>query len=82
MLDVVKLLKKLCRATVGEDPARLVYDSLRFEGATAIAESMKGIPGGDRLLRLQGRRKSDTSRDMYIKDSMTNRLSVTKSLQL
>ena len=69
-------------AAVGEDPAQFGTHSLRSGGATAIAESMKGIPGGDRLLRLQGRWKSDTSRDMYIKDSMTNRLSVTKSLQL
>ena len=67
---------------MGEDPAQFGTHSLRSGGATAIAESMKGIPGGDRLLRLQGRWKSDTSRDMYIKDSMTNRLSVTKSLQL
>jgi hypothetical protein len=69
-------------AAVGEDPAQFVTHSLRSGGATAIAESMKGISGGDRLLRLQGRWKSDTSRDMYIKESMTNRLSVTKLLQL
>ena len=67
-------------AAVGEDPTQ--FGTLRSGGATAIAESMKGIPGGDRLLRLQGRWKSDTSRDMYIKDSMTNRSSVTKSIQL
>ena len=73
---------KETQTAVGEDPVQFGTHSLRSGGATAVAESMKGIPGGDRLLRLQGRWKSDTSRDMYIKDSMTNRLSVTKSLQL
>ncbi|CAB4031942.1 integrase recombinase xerD homolog, partial [Paramuricea clavata] len=39
-------------AVVGEDPAQFGTHSLRSGGATAIAESMKGIPGDDRQLRL------------------------------
>ena len=34
----------------------------------------------NRLIRLQGRWKSETSRDMYFKDSIEKRLSLTKSL--
>ena len=69
-------------AAVGENPACLSTHSLRAGGATAIAENVKSMPDGGRLLRLQGRWKTDTSRDMYIQDSVTSRLSLTKALQL
>ena len=69
-------------AAVGENPELFGTHSLRSGGATAIAERTSDTPNRDRLLRLQGRWKTDTSRDASIKDSLTNRLSVTKALKL
>ena len=69
-------------AAAGENPEYYSTHSLRAGGATAIAESLKGMPDGGRLPRLQGRWKTDSSKDMYIKDSLNSRLSVTKSLKL
>jgi hypothetical protein len=63
----VKLLKKLwpLLARIQLSLVHIVYDLEGIhERESMKAESMKGIPGGDRLLRLQGRWKSDTSRDM------------------
>ena len=76
-----EIIKKALVA-VGEIPEMFGTHSLRSGGATAIAERTSDTPDRDRLLRLQGRWKTDTSRDAYIKDSLTNRLSVTKILQL
>ena len=59
-------------AGVGENPEYYSTHSLRAGGATAIAESVKGMPDGGRLLRLQGCWKTDSSRDMYIKDSLSS----------
>ena len=66
----------------GKNPELFGTHSLRSGGATAIVERTSDTPNRDRLLRLQGRWKTDTSRDASIKDSLTNRLSVTKTLQL
>ena len=76
-----EMIKKAL-AAAGEIPEMFGTYSLRSGEATAIAERMSDTPDWDRLLRLQGRWKTDTSRDAYIKDSLTNRLSVTKILQL
>ena len=76
-----EIIKKAL-AAVGEIPEMFGTHSLRSGGGTAIAERTSDTPDRDRLLRLQGRWKTDTSRDAYIKDSLTNRLSVTKVLQL
>lgn len=66
----------------GEDPKQYGTHSLRSDGATAMAHATADNPDRARLLRLQGRWKSESTRDMYIKDSVENRLSLTKSLML
>ena len=76
-----EIIKKAL-AAVGEIPEMFGTHSLRSGGATAIAERTSDTPDQERLLRLQGRWKTDTSRDAYIKDSLTNRISVTKIIQL
>jgi hypothetical protein len=55
---------------------------LRSGGATAMAQVMTGNPSQSRLLRLQERWKTDSTRDMYIKDSIDNRLLLTRTLNL
>ena len=45
-----------------------------------MAEALEESQDKNRLIRLQGRWKSESSRDMYIKDSIEKRLSLTKSL--
>lgn len=67
---------------IGEDPKQFGTHSLRSGGATAMAHSNAENPDRARLLRLQGRWKSESTRDMYIKDSVESRLSLTKSLKL
>lgn len=52
--------------------------SLRSGGASAAANN--GV--SDRRIGKHGRWSSSTSRDVYIKDSKTNRLSVSKNLGL
>ena len=68
-------------AAVGENPELFSTHSLRSGGATAIAQCINETPGVESL-RLERRWKSDSSRDTYIKDSLSSRLAVTKSLKL
>ena len=59
----------------------MMYDlhSLRSGGITAaVRNSMKLIP--ERLLKIHGRWKSDSAKDMYIEESIENKLHVTKCL--
>ena len=61
----------------------MMYDlhSLRSGGITAaVCNSMNLIP--ERLLKIRGRWKSDSAKDMYIEESIENRLHVTKCLGL
>ena len=51
--------------------------SLRSGGITcAVRNSSNSIP--ERLLKIHGRWKSDSAKDMYVEESLENRLQVTK----
>ena len=52
--------------------------SLRAGGATAAAN--RGVP--NKLFKRHGRWKSETTKDRYVQDSMSSRLSVSRSLGL
>jgi hypothetical protein len=67
---------------VGADTKCYSTHSLRSGGATAMAQVMTGNPSQSRLLRLQGQWKTDSTRDMYVKDSIDNRLLLTRTLNL
>ena len=70
------LLEKLVE--VGLDPKNFGLHSLRAGGATAAANA--GVP--DRLFKRHGRWRSENAKDGYVKDSLSNRLSVTKRIGL
>ena len=63
---------------IGLDPKIYATHSMRAGGATTAANS--GLP--DRLLQIHGRWASAQSKDRYIKDSLENRLSVSKVLNV
>ena len=67
-------------SAIGENPTLYSTHSLRSGGATFMAEALEEIRDKNPLIRLQGHWKSEPSRDMYIKDSIEKRLSITKSL--
>ena len=52
--------------------------SLRSGGATFIANNLAKSGSSDRLLMLHGRWKSESAKNMYIKDSLDSRLQLTK----
>ena len=55
--------------------------SLRSVGITsAVRNKTNLIP--ERLLKIHGRWKSDSAKDMYVEESLENRLHVTKCLSL
>ena len=55
--------------------------SLRSVGITAAVRNKTNlIP--ERLLKIHGRWKSDSAKDMYVEESLENRLHVTKCLSL
>ncbi|XP_052094370.1 integrase/recombinase xerD homolog isoform X2 [Mytilus californianus] len=64
--------------SLGLDKKQFGLHSLRSGGATAAAEA--GID--DRLFKKHGRWKSDKAKDGYVKESILNRLSVSKNLGL
>ena len=68
------LFEKL--ADVGLDPKCYELHSLKSGGATAAASA--GVP--DRLFKRHGRWRSENTKDSYVKDSLTGRLSVSKEL--
>ena len=45
-----------------------------------VSNSSNSIP--ERLLKIHGRWKSDSAKDMYVEESLENRLQVTKYLGL
>ena len=61
---------------LGLDPKKYSTHSLRAGGSTAAANA--GV--GDRLFQRHGRWSSAASKDGYIQDSLSDRLSVTKAL--
>ena len=70
------LLEKL--SAVGLDAKKYGFHSLRAGGATAAANA--GVP--DRLFKRHGRWRSENAKDGYVKDSLKNRLSVSKNIGL
>jgi hypothetical protein len=52
-------------SSVGLDPKQYSMHSLRSGGASFMANSQGNNPNLNRLLKLQGRWKSDTLKDMY-----------------
>ena len=66
---------------LGYNPNDYGLHSLRSGGATsAVYYSGHSIP--ERLLKIHGRWKSDSAKDMYVHESLENRLQVTKYLGL
>lgn len=69
-------LFKRALVEIGEDPSRFGMHSLRAGGASEAARV--GIP--DRLFKKHGRWASDSAKDGYVKESLTNQLTVSMSL--
>ena len=69
-------------SSIGLDPKQYSAHSLRSGGVSFMANSQGNNPNLNRLLKLQGRWKSDTSKDMYVKDSLESRLTLTKTLPI
>ena len=66
---------------LGLNPNDYGLHSLRSGGITsAVRNSSNSIP--ERLLKIHGRWKSDSAKDMYVEESLENRLQVTKYLGL
>ena len=83
-----KISYSTCREILRDSLSQLGYNpndyglhSLRSGGATsAVHYSGHSIP--ERLLKIHGRWKSDSAKDMYAQENLENRLQVTKSLGL
>ena len=73
---------KAAISSIGLDPKQCSAHSLRSGGVSFMANSQGNNPNLNRLLKLQGRWKSDTSKDMYVKDSLESRLTLTKTLPI
>ena len=66
---------------LGYNPNDYGLHSLRSGGITsAVLNSSNSIP--ERLLKIRGRWKSDSAKDIYVEESLENRLQVTKYLCL
>ena len=61
---------------LGMDPKQFGMHSFKTGGATAAGNA--GVP--DRLFKRHGRWRSESAKDGYVKDSVEQRLSVSKSL--
>ena len=72
-----EIFREMLRA-IGHNPDQFGLHSLRSGGATAAANS--GV--ADRLFKRHGRWKSELAKDGYVKDSLCNRLQVSKGLGL
>ena len=70
------MLEKL--GEVGLDKSKFGLHSLRSGGASAAANA--GIP--DRWFKRHGRWRSESAKDGYIKDSLEDRLQVSRNLGL
>lgn len=66
--------------SLGYDPKEYGLHSLRSGGITTAVASGKNI--SERLLKLHGRWKSDIAKDMYVLETHSNRLKVSRSLHL
>ena len=65
---------------LGFDSKDYGLHSLRSGGATAVINNNASKAVSERLLKLHGRWKTDEAKDMYVLESESNRLSVTKYL--
>ena len=66
---------------VGLNPDDYGLHSLRSGGITSVVRhSCNSV--SERLLKLHGRWKTDAAKDMYVEESLDNRLQVTKFLGL
>ena len=65
---------------LGYDPKDYGLQSLRSWGATAVVTSNDSKAVSERLLKLHGRWKTDEAKDIYVLESESNRLGVTKYL--
>ena len=83
-----KISYTTCREILRDSLSQLGYNpngyglhSLRSGGITsAVRNSNNSVP--ERLLKIHGRWKSDSAKDMYVEESLENRLQVTKYLGL
>ncbi|CAH3186685.1 unnamed protein product [Porites lobata] len=66
----------------GYDQSLYGLHSFRSGGATSLAHTLENNPSKERLLKLHGRWKTDLAKDMYIKESVDQRLSFVKNLGL
>ena len=71
---------KECLTKLGFDPASYGLHSLRAGGATAAVRNNPNI--SERMLKLHGRWKSSTAKDMYIQEGLKERLTISKQLGL
>ena len=83
-----KIFYSTCRGILRDRLSQLGYNpndyglhSLRSGDATS-AVHYSGHSISERLLKIHGRWKSDSSKDMYVQESLENRLQVTKYLGL
>lgn len=65
---------------LGFDAKDYGLHSLRSGGATAVINNNTSKAVSERLLKLHGRWKTDEAKDMYVLESESNRLSVTRYL--
>ena len=80
-LSYTRVLRELFLAkltSLGFDAKQFGLHSLRSGGASAAANA--GVP--DRLFKRHGRWRSETAKDGYVKDSVSDLLSVSKSLDI
>lgn len=71
-------LFKDCLSALGYNAKLYGLHSFRAGGATCIGQTLNN-PSKERLLKLHGRWKSDAAKDMYVKESILDRLEVSKS---
>ena len=64
--------------TIGINSVGFSTHSLRSGGATFIANNLAKSGSSDRLLMLHGRWKSESAKNMYIKDSLDSKLQLTR----
>ncbi|XP_068727480.1 uncharacterized protein [Montipora capricornis] len=72
---------KSCHVELGYDARCFGLHSLRSGGITSVVQHSKNSIS-DRLLKLHGRWKTDTAKDMYVHEDVQNRLAVTNFLGL
>ena len=79
-IPAVEEIFKATLKDLGFDPRDYGLHSLRSGGATAVISNDVSSSVSERLLKLHGRWKTDEANDMYVLESESNRLSVTKYL--